>query len=70
MFNVIDLDNLTDDAKGMKAVATALRAMALYADMKALAMEYRDKGDAERATGIENGSLCTIYKNLPEWAKW
>jgi len=66
---VINLDEHTIDPAELREVADTLIKLAMYARLKANAMEQRSTGRMRNAEQLE--TRCeNIYQKLPDWAKW
>lgn len=56
-------------ADELKEVAAAMASLHAYAMFKGKAMKHRLAGEINQALHVE--SVCdSLYKQLPEWAKW
>lgn len=69
MFDVPNLDGLTDDPAELLELSSVLGILACYADYKARAIRHRKGGDVEAALSFERAADFQ-YKRLPEWARW
>lgn len=68
-FEVPNLDDASVDPADLDNIATVLRLLADYAEIKANAMRYRLEGDILTAVRLER-SCQRLYGKLPEWARW
>lgn len=68
-FDVPNLDDMTTDPGELLELAGTLRLLSAYANYKARAMAYRLEGRIEEALTWER-ECDSLYKQLPEWARW
>ena len=64
--DVEDLVTLRGDCKQLR---DGFQLLASYCEAKAAAISYRKKGDINLAIKLEK-HCDTIFKQLPEWARW
>ena len=65
-----EVPNLDDQwASDLKSVSEVLHSLGTYAELRSQAVECRAAGRVQHALELE-GVCDTLYKNLPDWAKW
>lgn len=69
LFDVPNLDNLSDDPRDCDELAFVFKQLAKYAHLKAQSLRKRRAGLMTEAKYAESG-MEDIYKSLPDWARW